>query len=67
MAERDSLSYVSSDKGTNSIPEGSTLMASSPHKGTMSKYHHIESLDFNMWILGEHKHSAIAVHLLVSA
>lgn len=41
-------SLYSLDKGTNSIPESSTFMTSSPAGGSASKSHHVGALRFDI-------------------
>lgn len=50
MVEREGelWSLYSLDKGTNSIPESSTFMTSSPAGGSASKSHHVGALGFDI-------------------
>ena len=63
MGEEESISHVSSLKGTNTVPEGSTPVTSLPPKGPTSKYHHIGNWGFSIWIWRDTKIQSIAVSI----
>ena len=57
------LPRVSSLKGTNTVPEGSTPVTSLPPKGPTSKYHHIGNWGVSIWIWRDTKIQSIAVSI----